>query len=171
MEKPFDSLGYKAMRIVILHFLKPAIEAGERKIKARQISRWWRRASGHHEGFHLYKPQLHGGQCWTPPGSWRIRKCVHGCCEKIPRRIMHHYAMDEIKTRALMGDKMTGNWRGFWTRSACICNERPAHIIIDYLRKYNHSAMVYYILAGDYISPMIRMKISNYLTNRLCPKE
>jgi len=70
-----------------------------------------------------------------------------------------------------MGDKMTGNWRGFWTRSACICNERPAHIIIDYLRKYNHSAMVYYILAGDYISPMIRMKISNYLTNRLCPKE
>ena len=169
MEKPFDSLGYKAMRIVIIHFIKPAIKAGERKIKARKICRWWRRASGHHEGFRLYKPLLKGDQQCTPPGSWTWHECEPNCCKKIPRHIIYNHVLAEMIYRRESWIQLN-HWRHFWTKYNCLCTMRPAHIIIDYMRKYNHSATVYYILAGNFISPAIRMKVSNYLINRLCPK-
>ena len=206
VKKPLDSRAYKAFRIVLMHFIKPCIEAGERK-KSTQLQRWWRRIGGNFIGFSLATP-LHMN-IPLPPGLWRqVNSCRNelptsliqkfhkrtSTCRGFPMRWSKKYADMRIETlrikyymadQLLLGNHnvsyedlesrfptdMVHKYYSCWIDDNCACNNRPAHIWIDYKRKYNQMNYIFTALAGDNLTTETRARLSNFVINRLKPKQ
>lgn len=192
--KYYDSIGYKAFRIVLMHFIKPCIKAGERK-QSIIMQRWWRRINGCYNGFNLIDPIL--SEMSLPPGLWRqYNTCQnritinnHNVCKKFPIRWLKKLTQDRINTRDIQRfiemEHAKGNYylnyvdlenkyktrfykySNAWNDPLCVCNNKPSSIIINYHKKYNKMSPIFRELASDRLTFKTRNKVSQYVRNRL----
>ena len=189
-----DSPNYNAIRIVIIHWIRPSIEARRQK-SASKIARWWIRICGTNRGFKLYRPYKESWDSY-PPGLWRQAalcrnvgyKCKRKFCrifhlrwekEKIKKSIVtldiykyaaeneHNYYRLEEKYPE---DRLNHYYQG-WCESSCACNLMPAEIIINFDKKYNSIHHIFRIMAGDNLTSRTRCQISRYLHEKLSPKK
>jgi hypothetical protein len=191
--KYYDSRAYKAFRIVLMHFIAPCIKAGERK-HSILMQRWWRRINGYHCGFNLIKPIP--AELSPPPGLWRqFNICQHRItinnihrCKKFPNRWVKNITLERIKTmdiqNFIQNEHDKGKYLNYtdldnkyndryikylkaWNQPLCVCNNKPAHIIIDYHRKHKRMTPIFRELASDRLTFKTRNKVNKYVRNRL----
>ena len=188
--KYYDSRAYKAFRIVLMHFINPCIKAAERK-RSILLQRWWRRMNGYHIGFNLIAPNPI--EISSPPGLWRqFNTCqnrINNRCKDIPLRWFKKLTVDRINTwdiqKFIESEHAKGNhylkfidlekkykerfykYSNAWDEPLCVCNNKPANIIIDYHFKYGKMQPIFRELASDRLTFKTRNKVSMYVRNRL----
>jgi hypothetical protein len=194
VKKYYDSIGYKALRIVLINFIEPCIKAAEKK-QSIIMQRWWRKINGCYNGFNLIDPNL--SEMSLPPGLWRqYNTCQnritinnYNICKKIPIRWLKKLTRDRINTRDIQRfiemEHRKGNYylnyidlenkyktrfnkySNAWNEPLCVCNNKPAKIIINYHKKYNKMSLIFRELASDRLTFKTRNKVSLYVRNRL----
>jgi hypothetical protein len=192
-----DTKSYKALRIVLMHWIKPSITARKHK-SSTIIARWWIRISGSHRGFNLVKPYSPIIESF-PPGLYRQTNCClnlkNNCKVKICRNYYKRWSKrntfnaiktlhiqkyceenEEIPYHVMYSEfgvkKMEMYFKSGWmydSNLTCACNLIPAYVIINYKEMYGSMEHIFRIMAEDTIPSRTRSHVSLYIQNRLTP--